>query len=117
MATRKNHFKVTLAGEDLGVFDDDELGINDAMTFENNTGMTFNDMLLGLSDRSKAAPLRALVWFMRFKQGTPVDLLSLEFKLTALVTTAVESVDPTGAGGRRGKGATKTSATSPKSAT
>ena len=115
MATRPNYFTVTLDGEELGTFDDDELTLSDSFTFENNTKMSLNEMLDGIN-ATRPVALRALVWWMRFKQGKPVDLLAIDFKLKQLAIKPVEFADPSKAGSRRAKNATATSPTSPTSA-
>ena len=115
MATRPNYFTVTLDGEDLGTFDDDELTLTDSFTFENNAGMTLDEMLDGVNTlRPKA--LRALVWWMRYKQGKTVDLLAIDFKLKSLKVESVVFADPSKARGRTSKNATTTSPPSPTSA-
>lgn len=83
------NFKLTLAGEDLGMFYQNALTLNDSFVMQNNTGMTINEMLAGLSDVTNPAPNRALVWFMRYKQGKTVDLLSIDYKLTEFEIEAI----------------------------
>ncbi len=106
----RNHFTVTLEGVDLGTFNDDDLTLGDAFVLENETGMTINQMLAGLQ-AYRAGALRALVWFMKFKYGTTVPLLSIDFKLNELVTTGV--VDPTKAKAPRKRRGITTSVPSP----
>lgn len=88
-----NKFTVALAGDDLGTFDENELTLDDAFILERTAHMTFTQMLqgarIGLPDE-----LRALVWFMKLKRGDGVDILSINFKLTELVTEAVEDPSP-----------------------
>lgn len=122
-----NKFTVTLAGELLGTFDEDELTLDDAFELESKTGMTFPEMLTGVV-KTKAAGMRALVWFMRNKRGDNIKIDDIRFKLTQLETDVVddevvenptragEEPATTGASGRAGKG-TPTSDTSPTSAT
>ena len=114
MATRPNYFTVTLEGEELGVFDDDTLMLDDSFVFENNTGMTFNQMLTGIEEADSKSS-RALVWWMRYKQGSAVDLLSINFRLKALHVKPVVFANPPKAG-RAAKNVTTTSDTSPTSA-
>lgn len=114
MATRPNYFTVTLDGELLGTFDDDELTLDDAIVFENSTKMPLQDMLNQI-DLLRPLALRALVWWMKYKAGKPEDLAAINFKLKQL---KIESVDfPTKAGGRSKRSGTPTSPTSPTSAT
>jgi len=114
VATRPNYFTVTLDDEDLGVFDDDLLMLDDSFVFENNTSMTFNQMLTGIEEADSKAS-RALVWWMRYKQGKTVDLLSINFRLKALHVVPVVFANPPKAG-RAAKNVTTTSDTSHKSA-
>ena len=85
-----NVFTVTLAGELLGTFDENELTLTDALTLENTTGLTFPEMMAGISPR-QPVPLRALVWFMRYKQGNPPHISTIDFKLVDLTWAAVEN--------------------------
>jgi hypothetical protein len=94
-----NRFTVTLAEELLGTFDENELTLEDAFVLENETGLTFRELLPGvLALRPKE--LRALVWFMRFKRGDQVRPESIDFKLVDLSTEAVP--DPSAAGDSEG---------------
>ena len=87
-----NVFTVTLAGELLGTFDENELTLTDAFTIENTTGLTVIDMLEGVAPLRPTA-LRALVWFMRYKAGNPPHISTIDFKLLDLKLEAVP--DPT----------------------
>jgi hypothetical protein len=84
-----NVFAVKLGEEELGTFDENELTLEDAFVLENTTGLTFTELLQDGRD-GRAKGLQALVWFMRYKQGTRVDLLSINFKLADLTTRAVK---------------------------
>lgn len=88
MAIKRNRFKVILAGEDLGLFDENELTLNDAFTLEANAGQTINEMLGGLAPM-RAQSLRALVWFMKWKRGDTAHITTIDFKLTELSYEAV----------------------------
>lgn len=99
----RNKFKVVLAGEDLGNFDENQLTLDDAFALEGNTGLTINQMLVGLAPM-EAKSLRALVWFMRYKAGAAVDVTSINFLLTDL--SYEELPNPTKA--RAGKSVTAT---------
>jgi hypothetical protein len=105
---RANHFEVTLGNESLGEFDDQRLTLNDAFALENETGLTLNQMLIGI-DPGRAKSLQALVWFMRFKAGQPVPLASIDFILTELKVSPI--ADPTDAKGSASKEATAESGT------
>lgn len=98
-----NVFTVTLAGELLGTFSEYELTVNDLYALEGNTGLSVTQMLNGLNEY-RAKPVQALVWFMRYKQGHPVDMLSIDFKVTDLVMEAVPT--PSKASRRSGSKAT-----------
>jgi hypothetical protein len=87
-----NRFKVTLEGVDLGVFAETEFTLNDAFVLEATTGLTVLEMLAGITPR-KAKALQALVWFMKFKQGSPDHISTINFKLVDLKWEAV--ADPT----------------------
>lgn len=117
MATRLNYYTVTLEGDLLGTIDDEELTLEDSIVVENLTGVPLNDILTSPDTRDPKA-LRALVWFLKYKAGKTVDLVSINFKLKQLVVEPVEVPDvvPSGAGARTKKSATRTSPTSPTSA-
>jgi hypothetical protein len=110
----RNKFTVFLAGEVLGVFDENELTLNDAFTLEANAGQTVNEMLAGLAPL-RAQSLRALVWFMKWKRGDPEHISAIDFKLTDLSYEAVVEPDPTRASSE--PDATGTSDSSPTSVT
>ena len=63
-------FSVKFKGEDLGVFDSDEVTMNQALTLENETGMTIDDMVKSLS-KSSANGIQAVVWFRYLCLGRP----------------------------------------------
>jgi hypothetical protein len=61
-------------------FDEDEVTIEDAIALKYATGLALKPFFEGLSDMDGVA-LRALVWFLRGKQGSPE---AVNFKVTAL---------------------------------
>lgn len=121
MAAAIHAFTVELEGELLGTFDEHELTVDDLFVFENNTGMLINHLLVGIQGMDVTAKaLRALVWFMKYKAGKPVDIASINFKTADLKIEAVPN--PTRAASGRSKAttvpaATGTSDTSPSTAT
>lgn len=83
-------FSVKIADEELGVFDTGQVNLTDLVVFENTTKMTINDMLAGITeDLSRAGVIRALVWFMRYKYGTAVDIGAIDFNADDLVVEVV----------------------------
>ncbi len=111
-AIKRNRFKVILAGDELGLFDETDLTLTDAFTLENNAGLTINEMLGGIVSM-RASSLRALVWFMKFKRGDNAHISTIDFKLTELTFEAV----PVPSKARTEPSATGTSESSPTSAT
>jgi len=104
-------WRITLGDEDLGILDEYEVTLNDALVLEANAGLTVVEMLKG-AVVSKAVPMRALVWFMRFKQGNPPHISTIEFKIADLKISEVK--DPPKASSKRS--ATGTSDSSPSTA-
>lgn len=111
----RNKFKVILAGEELGVFDETQITLDDAFALEGNAGQTINQMLAGLAPM-QATALRSLVWFMRYKAGAAVPKESINFILTDLSYEAIPDPPKARAKGSV-KSGTSTSDSSPTSAT
>lgn len=87
-------FSVKFKGEDLGVFDSDEVTMNQALTLENETGMTIDDMVKSLS-KSSANGVQAVVWFRFFCLGRPQPYRQ-DFKFSDFdIEPVEEEPDPT----------------------
>lgn len=89
-ATARHHFY--LGDEDLGVFDEEKFTISDGLIVKNVTGLTIVQFMNGLRDADPIA-LRALVWFLRFKQGIRQDIKAVDFAVSTL--REVDEPDPT----------------------
>lgn len=90
-------FTVKFKGEDLGLFDSDEVTMNQALTLEGETGMTMSEMITALGKNS-ARGLQAVVWFRYLCLGRPQPLHN-DFKFgdfdVEMVEDAEEPADPT----------------------
>jgi hypothetical protein len=106
------NFTVSLGGQLLGTFDVDQITIDDAITFENETGMTINEMRSGLSDMSRGRTTRALVWYMKYKYGTAQPINSINFALTELEVVAIPDPKAPAAPKRSSKVTSESSGTS-----
>lgn len=93
-------YRINLRGEDLGIFDPDEVEIEHAMMLEDKTGMSIVDLVNGIS-RLSARPLQALVWFQKVRGGEPAtDLHGIKFKIGELKSEDLSDegpADPTSA--------------------
>lgn len=86
--------RVSLRGEDLGVFDMDDVSMDQAILFENKTGMALGELGTGLSKMS-ARSLQALVWLMKIRRGEMTADLYDNFRIGELAVEAVPDEDPT----------------------
>lgn len=76
--------KVTLAGEDLGVFDFQKFSVSDGYLVKGTFGLNGKQFLDGIPDLDPAA-LQAFVWLLRRKQGqTSLDPRSIDFAIADL---------------------------------
>jgi len=105
---------VSLAGDDLGEFNPGKLDLKQAFAIKNTTGLTPRALLEGISDLDPAA-MQALVWFMRFRNGETVDLLSINFAYEDLQVEPIEEAPKDE--GTSPSDETATSSPSPTSAT
>ena len=105
-------FRVTLAGDDLGVFDEKKFTVSDGILVKNatggQTGLTIKGFLKGVEEMDPQA-LQALVWFLKFKRGEQVHISTIDYALGDLEVE--EEPDPTPA--RTGSDAVATSVPSP----
>jgi hypothetical protein len=62
------------------LLDEDDITIEDAIALKYATGLSLKPFFQGLEDADGVA-LRALVWFLRGKQGSPE---AVNFRITAL---------------------------------
>lgn len=88
--------QVRLGDEDLGIFDEKKFALSDAILVKNATGgqagFTIKQFFTGIQDMDPYA-LQALVWFLRFKQGSQTHISTIDFNIAEL---ALEEVpDPT----------------------
>ena len=72
--------RVTLRGEDLGIFDPDDVTMDQAMQLEDKTGLALGDVRVGLG-RLSARSLQALVYLQRIRQGKLDAVLHDNFKV------------------------------------
>lgn len=80
---------VKLGDEDLGDFIPGKLDLKQAFSIKATTGLTPRALLEGISELDPAA-MQALVWFLRFRAGNPVDLASINFAYDDLAVEPVE---------------------------
>lgn len=90
-------FKISFKGEDLGVFDSDEVTMDQAIQLEDQAKMTLMEVING-TNRTSAKAMQAMVWFRYLQLGRPQPLHT-DFKFGDLVTELVEDeaddADPT----------------------
>lgn len=90
--------KITLAGVELGVFDDEEIDMNLAMQLEDKTGLTIVELGQQVG-RGSARAIQAMVWLTQLQAGKPADLHQ-NFKFKDLQVENVEepAEEPVGKG-------------------
>lgn len=81
-------------GKDLGVFDPDDVTMEQAMRLEDATGFTLVDLQAAASKLSGRAT-QALVWFMRIQAGETDAPLHDNFKFKDISSKEVDDEDPT----------------------
>lgn len=87
-------FQVKFKGDDLGVFDSDEVTMNEALTLENETGMTIDDMVKSLG-RSSANGVQAVVWFRFLQLGRVTEHpYRADFKFKEFDVALIGEPDP-----------------------
>lgn len=82
---------VTL-GDESWVLDEDEIDLNDAFLIKKSTGLNMKQFFVGLAEMDPDS-LRAMIWFLRYKDGNAIPLAQVNFKLTAL--NMEDEADPT----------------------
>ena len=87
-----SRWQVKLGDEDLGVFDENTFTVSDAFVLEGTADITVVEMLHGVPLRMAKAS-RALIWFMKYKQGNPPHISTVDFNLADLEMQAIP--DPT----------------------
>jgi hypothetical protein len=86
--------QITLAKEDLGVLDFDEITMETAMQLEDQTGLSVGELGAGV-ERLSARSLQALVWLQRFSSGQRDASLHPNFKFGDLKVEVLPDEDPT----------------------
>jgi hypothetical protein len=86
--------RVTLAGEDLGEFDDEGMMLSEAFALKAATGLSLKPFYQGLNEMDPLAA-QAVVWFLRYKRGDQIPLPEIEFRMGDLQMVPVEDPDPT----------------------
>lgn len=76
--------RITVAGTEIGVFNDDGVGMGLAMRLEDETGWTVPELLQQVG-RGSARALQALVWFTQVQSGHPTPNRHMEFTFQDLV--------------------------------
>jgi hypothetical protein len=86
--------KLMLKGEDLGVFDPDDVDMEQAMQLQDQTGFTVGDLMPALG-KLDARAMQALVWFQRIRLGQTSANKHENFKFGDLKVEDVPDEDPT----------------------
>lgn len=81
-------YKVDLPGEDLGIFDDESITIQQAFAIKAASGLSIKPFFDGLNNID---PLSAqtLVWFQRLQAGTSVPLQEIDFRMIDLTMAPI----------------------------
>ncbi len=74
---------VTLAGEDLGVIDEERMTLTDAFAIKAASGLSLRPFFGGLNEMDPLS-LQTLVWFLRYKQGKAIPLPEVDFVIADL---------------------------------
>lgn len=86
--------RITLKGEDLGIFDPDDVDMEQAMQLQDQTGYTVGDLMPALG-KLDARAMQALVWFQRIRIGQRDPNRHENFKFKDLNAEDVPDEDPT----------------------
>lgn len=86
--------KFTLKGEDLGVFDPNDVDMEQAMQLQDQTGYTVGDLMPALG-KLDARAMQALVWFLRIRNGQTNANKHENFKFGDLKAEDIPDEDPT----------------------
>jgi len=71
--------RVTLKGEDLGIFSDRRLTTSESILMKQRTGLTTKQFLEGVGEMDGEA-MNALVWLLKHRKGETVDPRKLDFE-------------------------------------
>jgi hypothetical protein len=85
---------ITLKGEDLGIFDPDEVDMEQAMQLQDQTKFTVGDLMPALG-KLDARAMQALVYLQRIRQGQHPTTWHENFKFGDLDAKDVPDEDPT----------------------
>ncbi|MGZ4518873.1 MAG: hypothetical protein ACXVXW_00455 [Mycobacteriaceae bacterium] len=75
--------KISLKDEDLGVFDEETITLQDAYAIKAASGLSLKPFFEGLNDMDPLS-IQTLVWFQKRKQGVNVPLQEIDFVVADL---------------------------------